>query len=245
MDPHHNENHISANSNTYAKAISYDANGVSRGGLVVNNIVSNPVSSGVAAVGIVAVGAVVAGPVAVAYSAEALSGLVMAQQGQRIGSAVIGGAFNAAVQMATLQDVEKFDGSKVAVAAGTAYISSGMGLLGSLGVNVTGEVGLKIMKGKDVLGKDFSETATDVAFSAAGTVIGFKLGDKIKSGLDPIFNPVSKLYKTRPASVYLDGSKVPIILEEGLPSSIVPSLAGNAGESVSSEIVDRIRKLYL
>lgn len=241
MDPHHNENHISANSNTYAKALSYDANGVSRGGLVVNNIVSNPVSSGVAAVGIVAVGAVVAGPVAVAYSAEALSGLVMAQQGQRVGSAVIGGIFNAVAQLPDLKDGEKLNGRKVAVAAGTAYISSGMSLLGSVSVNVTGEVGLKIIDGKDVLGKDFSETAIHAASSAVGTAVGFKLGEKARGSLGPIFNPVSNLYKTRSVPVYVQGSNIPMMLEEGLPRSRVPSLVGNIVDSIFGESVNYIK----
>lgn len=160
-----------------------------------------------------------------------------AQQGMRATSATIGATVNAGAQAISGNE---FSGTDVMMAAATAYISSGMSMAGTIGVNTAGTVAGEIIKnGTDALSKDRQETSTKVLLTVAGTALGFKAGELTKGFFDPLLNPVKNLYQTNQVNAMFPNG-IPLVLEQGIPNSNIPSTMGNSVGSMFQEYMNNL-----
>lgn len=98
-------------------------------------------------------------------------------------------------------------------------------------VTVAGEI---IENGTDALGKDSLETSKKALLTAAGTVLGFKAGELATGFFDPLLNPVKNLCQTTQVNTMFPNG-IPLVLEQSIPGSNMPSTMGNIFDSVIQE----------
>ena len=205
-NPMLNRDLIAANSNAYAKSLSFSGYGQTYGQLVTKNIKDNPVSTGIAGVAMTATGAVVAGPAAVV--ARALAG-------------GIGAGFNVGFQQFGSQPVDWLD---VGIAGTTGFITGGasnwqQGLSAASLINVGGSLTGSAIKGEN--------PNAGMGGAVLGTVVGYPVGKLIETPMDKVFN---QWYRPDWVSTGALG-----ILKPN-PPSVVPGAAAGVGSSFIQEV---------
>ncbi|WP_375055090.1 hypothetical protein [Zobellella sp. DQSA1] len=135
-----------------------------------------------------------------------------------IAAGVSSGA-NAAIQYGTTGEVKLSDvigsGMIGAITAGKGYDQTVMW-------NAVGGYYSAEIKGDDPF--------MAALLSKAGASVGYATGNIIKVPMERVLNPVSKQYEWKPTGVWTITKPAPI--------SSVPSISGNIGDSVASELLN-------
>jgi hypothetical protein len=143
-----------------------------------------------------------------------------AKNGERAVSAAIGGGVNALAQAISSGKVKAED---VLKAAATAYATAGASLATTTAVNVGAE-GMVSWARND----SASEAMSNMLLSAAGTAVGFKGGDLTKGSISKFTDSYSATMKSKPTGF--------LTIEGPYSRSPFPSIAGNIGGSIGSEL---------
>jgi hypothetical protein len=143
-----------------------------------------------------------------------------AQNGERAVSAAIGGGVNALAQALSSGKVKAED---VLKAAATAYATAGASLATTTAVNVGAE-GMVSWARND----SANEAMSNMLLSAAGTAVGFKVGDLSKGQFAKMTDSYSATMKSKPTGF--------LTIEGPYSRSPLPNLFGNIGGSVTSEL---------
>jgi hypothetical protein len=160
----------------------------------------------------------VLGPV-IAANPQLVTAILLAQNGERAASALVGGGVNT---LAQVMGGEKFKSEDVLKAAATAYVTAGSSLSTTTAVNVGAEGLVSWVKDETA-----SEAMSKMLLSVAGTAVGFKAGEFSKNQVDKIWNSYSSTMKSKPAGF--------LTIEGPYSKSILPSTLGNITGSAASE----------
>ncbi len=160
----------------------------------------------------------VLGPV-IAANPQLVLAILYAQSGERGVSAAIGGGVNALAQAMSSGKVKAED---VLKAAATAYATAGANLTTTLAVNVGAEGLVSWVKNDST-----SEAMSNMLLSAAGTAVGFKVGEFGKGQADKIWSSYSATMTSKPTGF--------LTIEGPYSRSVWPSTVGNVGGSAASE----------
>ena len=144
-----------------------------------------------------------------------------AQNGERSVSAAIGGGVNALAQGLSSG---KFKPEDVLKAAATAYATAGANLATTMAVNV-GTEGMVSWARND----SASEALSNMLLSAAGTAVGFKVGDLTKGQLAKFTDSFSATMKSK-----LTGF---LMIEGPYSRSAWPNTLGNMRGSGATEFI--------
>jgi len=168
--------------------------------LVAGNIKQDPFGSTLAGAGMIGVGAVIGG----------VPALGMAGTGAGIGLLV-----NGAVQLGF---GNSFDWNSFGMAGVTSGLSSGVGFIPAIFINVGGALANSGMQGQNPNGA--------IIGSATGTVIGYPAGSLISGKLNNVFNP---WYRQ-------EWKDIGTGMSAWVPKSPLPSWAAGAGSGLAQEI---------
>ena len=157
------------------------------------------------------------------------SAIYTSQNGERAVSATIGGGVNASAQGLSSGKIKSED---VLKAAATAYATAGANLATTIAVNVGAE-GMVSWARND----SASETMSNMLLSAAGTVVGFKVGDLSKGQMAKFTDSFGATMKSKPTWF--------LTIEGPYSRSPLPNLFGNIGGSVTSEIFSLTTQNYI
>ena len=164
-------------------------------------------------------GVMVLGPV-IAANSQLVLAILYAQNGERSVSAAIGGGVNALAQALSSG---KFKSEDVLKAAATAYATAGSNLATTMAVNVGAEGMVSWVKNDTA-----SEALSNMLLSAAGTAVGFKVGDLTKGQMAKFTDSFSATMKSKPTGF--------LTIEGPYSRSPWPNIAGNRGGSAATEI---------
>lgn len=160
----------------------------------------------------------VLGPVIVA-NPQLVAAILFAQNGQRGGAAVAAGGANALAQGLSSGQINPED---VLKAAATAYATAGASLATTMAVNVGAEGVVRWARDEQA-----SEVLRGMLLSAAGTAVGFKVGDLTKGAVGNMATAFHQ--STLRSPVGTPSILMPVWL------SAAPSTAANIGNSAASE----------
>jgi hypothetical protein len=163
-------------------------------------------------------GMLVLGPV-IAANPQLVLAILYAQNGERAVSAAIGGGVNALAQALSSGKVKAED---VLKAAATAYATAGASLATTTAVNVGAEGMVSWVKNDSA-----SETMSNMLLSAAGTAVGFKVGDLTKGQMAKFTDSFSATMKSKPTGF--------LTIEGPYSRSAWPNIAGNMVGSLATE----------
>ena len=169
----------------------------------------------------------VLGPV-IAANPQLVLAILYAQSGERGVSAAIGGGVNALAQAMSSGKVKAED---VLKAAATAYATAGANLTTTLAVNVGAEGLVSWVKNDST-----SEAMSNMLLSAAGTAIGFKVGELTKGQFAKMTDSYSATMISKPTGF--------LTIEGPHSRNTLPSLMGNVGGSIASETASVYLKAY-
>ena len=170
----------------------------------------------------------VLGPV-IAANSQLVAAILFAQNGERASSAVIGGGVNALAQGLSSG---KFKPEDVLKAAATAYATAGANLATTMAVNVGAEGMVSWAKNDSA-----SEAMSNMLLSAAGTAVGFKVGDLTKGQFAKMTDSFSATMKSKPTGF--------LTIEGPYSRSILPSTLGNMAGSGASEAAPGYFQSYI
>jgi filamentous hemagglutinin len=178
---------------------------------------ANPTAEQYAKGALVTAGSLSAGILAAATTEGALIG------------GTIGAGSNAGIQYAVTGEVNLTD---TAIAGGVGFITGGVGsgLWGTVGWNAAGGAGSSYIKGDNPLEGGI--------ISGIGSSVGYGAGKLIQGSIGSQLNPNWKNW------TFTDPNYGILGLSKPLPQSNLPSIIGNVGDSLSSELItDELNKL--
>ena len=164
-------------------------------------------------------GVLVLGPV-IAIKPQLIVTILYAQSGERAVSAAIGGGVNALAQALSSG---KFKPEDVLKAAATAYATAGANLATTLSVNVGAESMVSWARNDNV-----SEAMSNMLLSAAGTAVGFKVGELTKGSISKFTDSYGATMKSKPTGF--------LTIEGPYSRSAWPSTMGNMVGSAFGEL---------
>ncbi len=164
----------------------------------------------------------VLGPV-IAANPQLVAAVLLAQNGERAGSAVIGGGVNAIAQGLSSGQINSMDVPK---AAATAYATSGASLTTTTAVNVGAEGATSWVRDESQ-----AEALSKMLLTAVGTGIGYKATDLSKNQVAGITNSFSNTIASKPTGfLTIEGP----YSQSLLPSSVGAGVGSVIGEKISS-----------
>ncbi len=164
-------------------------------------------------------GVLVLGPV-MAANPQLVMAILYAQTGERGVSAAIGGGVNALAQAMSSGKIKSED---VLKAAATAYATAGANLATTMAVNVGAEGMVSWAKNDSA-----NEAMSNILLSAAGTAVGFKVGDLTKGQMAKFTDSFSATVKSKPTGF--------LNIEGPYSRSAWPSTMGNMVGSAFGEL---------
>ena len=168
----------------------------------------------------------VLGPV-IAVNPQLVAAVLLAQNGERASSAVIGGGVNVLAQALSSGQVDSVD---VLKAAATAYATAGASLATTTAVNVGAEGAVSWAKDESQ-----SEALSKMLLSALGTGVGYKLGDIGKNQISQFTDSFKATLVSKPTGfLTIEGPYSKNIL----PSSVGSGVGSVIGEKVSTYSAD-------
>ena len=208
----YNAQYIAPNSNSYAKGLSFDSEGLTFNQLVTKNSRDNPWSMAIAGAGMTTFGYLVSGPASLA-------------------ARIIAGGTGAGMNLAFQQGGDQpTDWTDVGIAGFTGFITGSaenwaQGLGAASLINMGGTLTGSAIKGEN--------PNAGMAGAATGTAIGYPLGKALEGPLDKVFNSWD-----RPGWIPAG----PFGVVKPNPPSVVPGAAGNIGSSAIQEFVSNPTK---
>jgi filamentous hemagglutinin len=170
----------------------------------------------------------VLGPV-IAVNPQLVAAVLLAQNGERASSAVIGGGVNVLAQALSSGQVDSVD---VLKAAATAYATAGASLATTTAVNVGAEGAVSWAKDESQ-----SEALSKMLLSALGTAVGFKVGDLTKGQFAKMTDSYSATMKAKPTGF--------LTIEGPYSRSALPSTMGNMVGSGATETTSTYLQNYI
>ena len=164
-------------------------------------------------------GMLVLGPV-IAANSQLVLAILYAQTGERGVSAAIGGGVNALAQAMSSGKIKSED---VLKAAATAYATAGANLATTMAVNVGAEGMVSWVKNDSA-----SEAMSNMLLSAAGTAVGFKVGELTKNSISKLTDSYGITMNSKPSGLFT--------IEGPYVRSSLPSVLGNLGGSAAAEL---------
>jgi hypothetical protein len=178
----------------------------------------------------------VLGPV-IAANPQLVAALLLAQNGERTSSAVIGGSVNAIAQGLSSGQIDSID---VLKAAATAYATAGASLATTTAVNVGAEGAVSWAKDESQ-----AEAVSKMLLSAVGTGVGYKLGDMGKNQMSQVTDSFKATLVSKPTGILtIEGPYSKSIL----PSSVGSGVGSVVGEKISTygaDVKDFLNQLLL